>query len=670
MSGGNPNQAESDVVHGGATDTPMQPKRYRCADVIRLPAGAGLALVCCRANRANRLLPSSTADLLNYCATFRSLDEHAHAISMVSELSRDRADALMWGLSSRILSTPITRQLARYRDFMRKRKGTAEVNRLNVDLIKHELVRLAEAGLLVSDADIIANYRQLQCGQPVPRGIATVGVVTRDRPESLSRCLTGYIESVKRHGRKCDFVVVDDSKDPSFREDTRQVLLRMKAKYGVEVAYAGLEEKKRFADALQEKGGLPADVVSFALFGLHGCEPTAGANRNALMLHTAGDMLFSADDDTVCNVAAPPGTYLPGLTFHSGTDPTDFWFFTDRRAALESVNSVEQDILSAHEQLLGKPFSMCIAQQYDPSTVSLDEADPQLLRELHQGGGKTLVTMTGLVGDSGMWSPLWYLRLRGESRERLTESKPIYESAFSSREVLRVARRMTISSEAFCMAYAVGLDNREILPPFLPSCRNQDGLFGGLLRVCFESGYFSHVPYAIKHLPPHSRIYSKPEVWEQAARYRFCDTILACLQSHNVPFGMTCGEDRLRAVGQHLIHLGDLPAAAFDEFVRFNLWHANCVHISSLEEQLVNYKGTPDYWADDVRRLIEVLRQSLTQVDLMAPQDLVIGRSVEEARRQAQHLVHQFGQLLYWWPEIVKSAKSLRAQGIRLGVTL
>ena len=76
-----------------------------------------------------------------------------------------------------------------------------------------------------------------------------------------------------------------------------------------------------------------ADVIEFALFDPEGCGMTAGANRNALLLHSVGDMVLSVDDDTVCSVAESP-RLRDGLALSSGANPTDFRFFPDREAAV------------------------------------------------------------------------------------------------------------------------------------------------------------------------------------------------------------------------------------------------------------------------------------------------------------------------------------------------
>jgi hypothetical protein len=277
--------------------------------------------------------------------------------------------------------------------------------------------------------------------------------------------------------------------------------------------------------------------------------------------------------------------------------------------------------------------------------------------------------MTGLYGDSGMWSPSWQLRLTGDSYARLTETKTAYDSAFNSREILRAVKRETIIRGDFCMAYAFGLDNRTLLPPFFPVYRNEDGLFASTLKVCFEGTYVAHLPWAVMHVPE-LRKYSEADLWEKPFMHTMYDVVLVCLQSFNYPPGMMSAAERLRALGQHFINLGKSGLNAFEEFVRIYLWQMASTNISSLEEELMNRKDAPEFWSRDFAKHIERLRQSLTEEVYKPPQDLLERSGIDEARRLTQRLIFKFGELLYWWPEIIATAKTLRANGTRLGCSL
>src|SRR5262249_40511707 len=158
------------------------------------------------------------------------------------------------------------------------------------------------------------------------------------------------------------------------------------------------------------------DLIDWALFGDRRCHVSTGANRNSLLLDTIGALVFSADDDTRCVTAQAPDCH-EAIAFSSAYDPTNFWFFADRRAAFDAVTGSDVDLLRCHERFLGRTLA-----DFD---VAFDPAS------------RVTLTLAGLVGDSGMGSPGYYLSLAGGSRARLLPSESAYRSALRSREVLR-----------------------------------------------------------------------------------------------------------------------------------------------------------------------------------------------------------------------------------------
>ena len=70
--------------------------------------------------------------------------------------------------------------------------------------------------------------------------------------------------------------------------------------------------------------------------------------------------------------------------------------------------------------------------------------------------------------ENGHESPLYLLALEGATRERLLRSEAEYRTALREQHVLRAVRRPTVCDGAYCMGLNLGLDNREMLPPFMP----------------------------------------------------------------------------------------------------------------------------------------------------------------------------------------------------------
>lgn len=601
----------------------MEAPSYRAVTLTAIPIGASTTLVYAHGARASHVLPSELADLLSRCQRFAPLADHA-------------------------------RQRCRER-------GLADAQ---IEAVTSQLATLAAAGLLISRRALLERCARLATTDGAPAPIASVGVVTRDRLDSLQRALTSYIENGQHHARATDFVVVDDSERPDTRTSTRTMLAALRARHGVPILYAGREEKEQFVQALLDETPLAPDIVRFAVFGEVSCGPSIGANRNALLLATVGERVFSADDDTVARLARAPDS-SDALAFASGADPTEFRFFPDRAAALGAVSVVEADLLAIHEPLLGRSLASCIAAFRAGGEPDFDRMAPGMFHSLESGTGRVLVTMMGLVGDSGMGSPRYYLLLTGPSRARLVASETGYASAFTSREVVRAVPRPTISDVPLCMTGFVGLDNRVLLPPFFPVQRNSDGIFALTLRAGFPEGYLGFLPWTLLHAPPEPRAFSDDALRRKTTGLTTADILISCIAGHEAGPGTLSDRERLRRLGRRLTALGSLEPGEFDEFLRLHLWRRAAAYAAALETLLRVHGESPRFWADDVKRTLDTLRAALPKEDYAVPRDLLAGRDADEARALTRRLVLKFGQLLEAWPEIVDAAKRLRARGHR-----
>ncbi|MBA3442282.1 MAG: hypothetical protein H0T92_20700 [Pyrinomonadaceae bacterium] len=614
--------------------------RYCRTDTIRFAAGDQMQLIYAKLNRSVHLLAPNLINLLDHCWTFRTLDQHAEG-------------------------------------WLRAHVNESQPRELNPVAPIHDLLlQLIEAGLLISDRDLLDQVRRLTHASTLlhpPASISTIGVLTRDRPDSLRRCLTSYIENGKRHGRACRFVVMDDSQSVEMRNHIRQMLGELRARCDVNLAYAGREEKKGFAAALAAAGDVPCEVIDFALFGIEELGCTVGANRNALLLDTPGELVCSVDDDTVCHIAQAPQMQTE-LAFDAAWEAMKFWFFPNRASATSAVSFVEGDVLALHEQLLGRDLRQCAAtfeSEVNNSNAGwhFDEVNARSLRDLQHNRGRVLATFTGIVGDSGLHSPVNYLLLSGDSRQRLIASEEDYLTACTSREVIRAIDRPRVSANAWCVTTVYGFDNRRVLPPFMPMGWGEDDVWGFTMQTCCEDGYFGYLPWLVEHAPPETRIYP-PDSITKAATLRNFQILLACLASFQIPPGPVSDSERMQALGRHLIALGEMEQLNFEEHLRLHIWRRQSEYISYLESLLRVYGGTPEFWASAVRHHIAALRAAFAQPDHFIAQDLRINRSNDEARRFVQQSVQKFGLLLYWWPRLVTVAKTLRDKGQRLAAAI
>lgn len=607
---------------------------YCCADIERVPVGQNGELVYSRITGSKQILKSEIAEIVSECQQFKTLAEHAKEISRVQKYGLSFSEALQ------------------------------------------QLSELAKAGFLISQQQILDKWRNSEEILSTEENIiASVGIITCNRVDGLKRALSSYIENCLQYGRKNDFVVVDDSANPQMRASYRQMLQALKTEYGVKIYYGGLEEKQHFAKALIKTGELPPEIVNFALFDVEKSGASPGANRNALTLHCVGDMIFSADDDTVCRLVASP-KLKSGLSFKAGGDPSEYWVFHNRQTALQSVTFTDINLLGSHEQLLGKNISTIFKTLANNDTPDFNQINTPFLRRLVSGNGKVLVSFNGLVGDCGwgapfgFWgAPLGYLLFTGESHERLVRSETDYRTALTSRDILRVVNQICISDDSFGMTTFLGLDNRQLLPPFLPVRRGQDLIFANSVWKCFPEAFFGHLPWALLHEPVETRKFWAGEIFRTASSFDTAKLIIECVKSCQFSSSaQKTGAERMRTLGTHLIELGSMPQADFEEFVRLQVWRSHSYFICLMEERLKACQEFPPFWANDVKKYIDLLSKSLIRDDYLIPLDLVEGRTLDEARQLAQRLVLKFGQLLYYWPDIVAVTKKLRQQNQRLAI--
>jgi hypothetical protein len=619
---------ELNRLQDGASRDPIA-ERFCSNYTARLPVGEKTSLVYSAADRSARILNSHLAILLDRCRSFKTLDEHARKCALSFTASNSAGEPV------------------------------------KVDLIRKHLSMLAESGLLISETAVLE-----QCGQSgeILPGIASVGITTRNRIDSLERCLRSYIEDLKRYERHHDFVVMDDSETSAARTSNKEMLAQLKQEYDVEISYAGLEEKTQFAKSLVAEGHFDPKVVNFALTDSDDHEFSCGKNRNALFLQTIGELIFSTDDDAVCRIVAPPESVKDFEQEPRGQllTPVEFWFFADREETLGSVSFVDEDILAAHEQLLGRQLGDCLNSFGNVSLLSMQRPLSHHLRSLRAGPGRVLVTLTGMVGDSGIRLPVTYRVLDRRSRERLISSEASYLSGCLSRELLRVATRACLSHDTWFVSTALGFDNRELLPPFFPVLRGSDGIFAELLRLCFEYGYLGDVPRAILHAPMPPRTYRREAVTRSVTSVTMDSLVSACLSSQRFWPGLTNATERMRALGKHLIEIGSTSLEEFEEFVRIHVWQMQSAVISNLEKDLMDYRDAPAYWASDLKAHLALRRDSLTKPEYLVPGELLEYRSFDEARELSRSLVIRFGQLLCNWPDIMEAARILRARGERL----
>jgi hypothetical protein len=593
-------------------------KQYRACDLTQIPMGQSQTLVHSPVTGAARVLPAGQARLLQACRTFATLDQHAS--QLLSEL---------------------------------------RIEQFHIHSVHQQLKDLAACGLLVSYEQVMNNCMTAQAQEsPTTASIVSLGVPTRERPEKLRQCLNSFAGNNEQYGRSpLRIIVADGSHSQSSQLANQDVLAALKRHFGYDCIYIGKEEMKEYCAILAKNSGVPPEITGFALINDEDCPVATGINRNALLLGSIGELTLQIDDDVQCRPAPSPCTEEK-LRLTSVYDPTEFWFFPEQN--LPPVDhKMPLNFFALHEQLLGRSLLWCLEKHASPA-ADLDTVAASFLQRLGHDA-RVSVTTLGLTGELGTGSEFSFLRLDGPSRMRLLQSQGAYREVMETHQVCRSVISRTISDGTFLSGANLGLDNRHALPPFMPVQRNQDGIFGKLIRSQGES-YLGYLPFTIQH--------ERDRRWQQetraAANVR-SGGIMEMLVSSYKQRESRGAEENWQALGSFLIQLGTIPRQDFRELLQNMLWVRALQRISELEQLLARHRRQPDYWANDVQIYLSTLREALPNPDYVIPVDLSRVFGTDAALALMQRLVRRFGQLLHCWHHLCKTALQLRDSGIEPG---
>lgn len=373
-----------------------------------------------------------------------------------------------------------------------------------------------------------------------------------------------------------------------------------------EVVLIGQAEIARY----RQKLGRPADLAL--------PDASLGARWNCLLLRSAGERVLGVAPDVDLRPLLPPDPLDPALAF-------DGELVVRHRGA---TSPAAVDVLDAHDAVLGHTLAdVALRPELD-----LEGVDARLLRALRDGA-RVALTQSGFTGDCGEPSSAWLLLQDPAALERLLASPEDYEAARLDPQLIASSLRPALGGRPFASFYALGLDHREILPPFPPGLERPDPVFAAVLEQCCPRRRVFHFPWLVRRGPAGRRY---------APAAPLPDLLLACIQSLELSPAKPDGAPRLRALGEHLTELGTLPTPDFQDLARQILWLRAGHTMDLLEARLEQLKGAAPQWSADLRAALDGLRASLTSVPAEEDRDRIAA----------------YGRLLRAWPELIDAARA------------
>jgi hypothetical protein len=517
---------------------------------------------------------------------------------------------------------------------------------------------LLESGLLITKSQALAKLRSGEAAEST-KGISIAAWITKDRQDSLAESMESFAANFRAHGRTVDFFVSDDSLDESGSGSLGYRLESIAKKEGIRITHMSRGARKKLRDDILDKAsleGLPSHVLDFALFGAAAPYPSYGANRNAVLLANAGEMILCSDDDVYCDLRVPAGDgYDLEIVPYNRLDIRET--YPDRETLVISRLPADGDILAFHERLLGRPVSRIMSDISDDKKIKISALIPELLTLLLRRGGQVKTTITGVTGDSGLITPRYQVVLKDEAREKHVESELTFRKLLRSREIYQTSYHYTLAPDSLFWGMNLGIDVRTIAPPFLPSLRGEDIIFCKLLRTVSENSLIGSLPVAIYHNPVERRQY--PENCLMNVRPEACHIFSHVMDTCGYPSGISAPSGRFNDMGIHLSGIASLPLEEFDEYIR-HLWLTNGMIITaSIENLLMEYDYKPSYWADYLEKYILGIRNYGYEQYISAAQDFYSGDR-RAAALSCRDIMMQFGELLTWWPVIFNAALDIR----------
>ena len=487
------------------------------------------------------------------------------------------------------------------------------------------------------------------------RVISTIAFPTADRAVQLRESLLSYARNARDHGREIEFIVMDSS-NVATRESYVQSLSEIA--HHCTIRYGGWTEKAKYVRLLIEEGIRP-EVARFALLGEFD-ETTCrtGSNRNSILLDTVGRYIISVDDDTLCRLVVHP-EHTKRLNLTDAGDPRDKWFYENPAHVRAEIHYEALDFVGHHEALLGSSLASLVSKTNE---VIFDGVCDRILRASWNGRSCVAATMSGVAGDSGMYSALPLLRSTGETLSRLCSSEASLRCALRSRQVLSLVRGPTVVHRCPFMGYAIGLANVDTLPPFLPVGRNQDGVFGFLLGQSTPH-LIGHVPLAVLH----DNLARKD--YESFPLCRIADLLPMLIMSLGGSYTRT-EPVSLRFIGNALLEGGRLNDSDFLDWVSDTYTRQWAEHIRAMDRSLKMHPQYPIFWREEVLKTMEQSVVQLKDANSCIPVEFRDHLPLESAQRATKELVASFGALLYEWCNIVEAAERLQQRERRISVEL
>lgn len=523
--------------------------------------------------------------------------------------------------------------------------------------IQQVLQSMLDSGLMVSAKQTCDRLKLRTDLVTAETDAPIVAIITWERPAALERLLSSIASNCATE-KLNTLYVIDDSRSADNIRKNRAAVEKHTASIKTPLVYFGRDEQKILVTELVQRLPQHEDAIRLLTDEERwGDCWSSGLSRNLALLVSCGRRLVVMDDDTICDLYAPPQP-RPDITISDTQRNADFFASEAEWAAMHQP--VNPDPINRHMQCLGLSLSdaLNVLGQNNLKPAGLAHSNALLTSEL-EAESPVLVTECGTLGCPGTGKNTWLPFMAPKSLEQMLSSPAKTTNALNSRKVWS-GRNQPHFAPRPNMSPIMGLDNRQMLPPYKPIFRGEDRLFGIMLDYVFPTSVTLDYPWAVPHLPIPERDWNNRDL-----NFTPVDAFPEFFYNSVLESKSDCRSvsptGRLFTLAAWFRDLAASSPATLSSLHRHSRLRADSQFLEHLQGLLSTYESAPVDWQNYVRNGI---RQLNVDMDKVSREDFVVkGLPVklnsEELIVFWQEFWAGFAAALEAWPEIRQAAADL-----------
>ena len=523
-------------------------------------------------------------------------------------------------------------------------KAIPELSGQDAD-IGNVLNSVSQAGLMLSATAKTRELRPVALNEGPEDPGACYCILTCDRTEAVERLLASMKQSHDFNGRN-RYWLVDDSRDADKQQANRQLCDRVRNEYGIPLEYFGMHEQLETLERMKQDLPEHRQGLDFLLGRQSDASiPSYGRCRNWSLLLGAGGRLVLLDDDILYQRAQPPHASTD-VMLTSAIRSADFFSSDDDwRALLDSDNP--DPCSGAFTQAVGLrlPEALALFTQDALPAKALRHLSPRDYHHFHSDS-RVKITACGSLGDPGTWGNQWLLQLDADSRTRLYASEKGYRQHLRRRNLWSGRQGAAFLNAFTLISQATGLDASELLPPYFPIHRNEDLLFGEMLRYLYPHALQLDLPWAVPHLPLEKRDWTHQQLTRPSPVGMLSFSARTLAQYQEQDLAKQAGV-RIQSLASLFHGLADASDRELVEAIGQACLQRYSLQIGHLNDILAESPDAPEYWRQDIQTYLSNLQQALFSP---LPEGFSLMKGDPQVQRDtARRLWDDFAQGLEAW---------------------